>query len=97
MIEGGIYLTQEGEIIDANTGYFSGDGMTVTDQTGDWTATLEGALVTAINKPVVVVNGKVDVYNLSGVLLRKGVDASKSTQGLPSGLYIVGGQKLLVK
>ena len=97
LIEGEIYLTQEGEVIDANTGYFSGDGMTVTDQSGDWTATLEGALATAINKPVVVVNGKVDVYNLSGVLLRKGVDASKSTQGLPSGLYIVGGQKLLVK
>lgn len=39
----------------------------------------------------------VDVYNLQGILLRRGVKASEATAGLPAGLYIVGGTKVLVK
>lgn len=39
----------------------------------------------------------VDVYSLQGLLLRKGVEREIATDGLPSGIYIVGGKKLLVK
>lgn len=38
----------------------------------------------------------VDVYSMQGILLRKAVPASEATQGLPAGLYIVGGKKVLV-
>ena len=35
-----------------------------------------------------------NIYNLNGQLVRQG---ATSTEGLPSGLYIVGGKKLVVK
>ena len=42
-------------------------------------------------------NGKVDVYNLSGRLIRAQVDQKNAVKGLPQGIYVVGGRKLLVK
>jgi len=42
-------------------------------------------------------NGPVNVYNLQGQALRIGVDPSNATQGLPSGIYIVGGKKVIVR
>ena len=39
----------------------------------------------------------VDVYTLQGVLVRKGVKRDEATQGLPQGVYIVGGEKVIVK
>ena len=40
---------------------------------------------------------EVDVYNLQGVRMRKGVKRSEATQGLPQGIYIINGEKVLVK
>ena len=37
----------------------------------------------------------VNVYSLSGQLLRKNADAKHATDGLPSGMYIVGGKKTI--
>lgn len=42
-------------------------------------------------------NRPVDVYNTQGQLLRTGVAPTTATQGLPAGIYIVGGKKVLVK
>ncbi|MDE5924134.1 MAG: hypothetical protein K2G75_02315, partial [Muribaculaceae bacterium] len=39
----------------------------------------------------------VDVYSLQGVCLRRGVDRSEATAGLPAGIYIVGGRKVIVR
>lgn len=39
----------------------------------------------------------VNVYSLQGILLRTGVNAAEATRGLPAGLYIVGGRKVLVR
>ncbi|MCM1521969.1 MAG: thiol protease/hemagglutinin PrtT [Muribaculaceae bacterium] len=41
--------------------------------------------------------GTVDVYNMQGTRIRRGVSSADATTGLPSGLYIVGGQKTLVR
>jgi hypothetical protein len=41
--------------------------------------------------------GTVDVYTITGVVIRKGVDLSDALQDLPRGVYIVGGKKCLVK
>ena len=38
-------------------------------------------------------NGKVDVYSIYGVLIRSKVDAESALEGLPNGVYIVGGKK----
>lgn len=40
---------------------------------------------------------KVDVFTPTGVLVRRGVAADAATNGLDGGLYIAGGQKVLVK
>lgn len=42
-------------------------------------------------------NGRVDVYSTDGRLLRKGVKAKAAHTGLPSGFYIIGGEKVLVR
>lgn len=42
-------------------------------------------------------NGPVNVYNTQGQLLRRNVERSTATQGLPSGIYIVGNKKVIVK
>ena len=42
-------------------------------------------------------NGPVDVHNVNGQLLRKGVERDQATQGLPSGIYIVGGKKVIIR
>lgn len=39
----------------------------------------------------------VDVYNLQGVMVRRGVSSAEATRNLPAGLYIVGNRKVLVK
>lgn len=39
----------------------------------------------------------VDVYSLSGVRLRSGVNRDEATAGLPAGFYIVGGRKVTVR
>lgn len=42
-------------------------------------------------------NGPVDVYNTNGQLIRHNVEREEATNGLPSGIYIVGGKKVIVK
>lgn len=44
-----------------------------------------------------VEGGLVDVYTLSGVEVRHQVNESEATQGLPQGIYIVNGKKVVVK
>ena len=37
----------------------------------------------------------VDVYDVSGIRLRKDVEAGTATDNLPEGIYIVGGKKVI--
>lgn len=53
--------------------------------------------VTAIDAIEVEAAANVDVVTVLGVVVRHNVPAAEATQGLPAGLYIVGGQKVLVK
>ena len=39
----------------------------------------------------------VDVYDMKGVLLRQRVNPAEATKGLPTGVYIINGKKVLVK
>lgn len=78
-----------------NSGYFNA---VTTTETGAVSLSLpDGGIVSGIGQTLVDADAPVDVYTLSGVLVRKNVNAAKATQGLPAGLYIVGGQKVLVK
>ena len=57
---------------------------------------VKSPVATEINT-IGVDGSKVNVYNMQGVMMRQGVDASRATQGLPAGVYMIGGKKVLVK
>ena len=54
------------------------------------------AVVTAIAQ--IGVDGEgVNVYDMKGVLLRQGMNPAEATKGLPTGVYVINGKKVLVK
>lgn len=46
---------------------------------------------------VVVLPSVVNVYGINGQLIKKSVKAANATRNLPAGVYVIGGQKVLVK
>ena len=46
---------------------------------------------------VVTLPAVVSVYNVNGQLVRKNVKTANALKGLPAGIYVVGGQKFIVK
>lgn len=66
-------------------------------ETADAYITLPAEMSTGIAGNIVDANAKVDVYTLSGVKVRQSVKAGNATNGLPAGIYVVGGRKVLVK
>lgn len=46
---------------------------------------------------VVVLPSVVNVYGINGQLIKKNVKAANATKNLPAGVYVIGGQKVLVK
>lgn len=53
--------------------------------------------ITGIENAPVVSRKNVDVYTVSGVRVRANVKTADAKAGLPAGLYIIGGKKVLVK
>ena len=77
-----------------NTGYIL---PVETEEVGDLSIPLDGPLTTGISEAQLNAKTTVDVYTISGVKVRKGVKAANATAGLPAGIYVVGGEKVLVK
>lgn len=91
---------EAGADIAANGAYFNGDAST-TSEKGDESlelGKLVGNALTGIDATkVIVLPAKVDVYSIDGKLLRQGVKSSNAAKNLPAGVYVIGGQKVLVK
>lgn len=91
---------EAGAAIAANGAYFNGDASTTAEE-GDETLELSkmvGNALTGIDATkVIVLPAKVDVYSIDGKLLRQGVKSSNAAKNLPAGVYVIGGQKVLVK
>ena len=91
---------EAGADIAANGAYFNGDASTTSEE-GDETLELGkmvGNALTGIDATkVIVLPAKVDVYSIDGKLLRHGVKSSNAAKNLPAGVYVIGGQKVLVK
>lgn len=91
---------EAGAAIAANGAYFNGDAST-TSEKGDESlelGKLVGNALTGIDATkVIVLPAKVDVYSIDGKLLRQGVKSSNAAKNLPAGVYVIGGQKVLVK
>lgn len=82
-------------VADANTGYIS---YVVTEETGDAQIVLTQSMVTGIaNAEIINTAAPVDVYTISGVRVRSNVKSGAASNGLPAGIYIIGGKKVLVK
>ena len=58
--------------------------------------TTNATVVTAIGEICTEGQG-INVYDMKGVLLRQGVNPAQATQGLPTGVYVINGKKVLVK
>lgn len=57
-----------------------------------------GDILTGIDDAkVVVLPSVVNVYGINGQLIKKSVKAGNATKNLPAGVYVIGGQKVLVK
>lgn len=56
-----------------------------------------GSDIAASVSGVSVATGKVDVYSVSGILVRKQVEVGSALNGLQRGIYIVGGRKVIKK
>ena len=94
-----VLLTEGGEKVYAGTGFFNNQ-LPQTEEEGTMQLDMEGTINgegTAVDKIQLVKNVNVDVYTLSGVKVRSNVKTAVATQGLPKGVYIVGGQKVIVK
>ena len=62
------------------------------------TLNLKGEFVNNINNAGVATKpGKVNVYTVDGVLVKKNVKAANAKDGLKKGVYIIGKEKVLVK
>ena len=57
----------------------------------------ENGVVNSIDGIAVVGSGVVDVYSVSGVKLRGGMNAERALDGLAKGIYVVNGKKVVVK
>ncbi len=81
-----------------NSGYITWkEGETITDE-GDFSIALPGSITSGIgNVTFEDANAKVNVYTITGVKVRQNVKSADATNGLPVGIYVVGGKKVLVK
>ncbi len=97
-----IEATEAGDerTIAANTGLF-GANISAVEEEGEMIIPVVGTLSQDLNTGIIanemVKNVNVDVYTISGVKVRNAVRNISATKGLPAGLYIVGGKKVLVK
>lgn len=91
---------EAGAAIAANGAYFNGDASTTAekgDESLELTKQVGNALTGIDATKVIVLPAKVDVYSIDGKLLRQGVKSSNAAKNLPAGVYVIGGQKVLVK
>ena len=97
--DGKVMVSEGGETVAAGSGFFNKTLPTVTEE-GSFQLILEGDITgegTGVQNIKVVKNEASDVYTISGVKVRDNVKAGVATKGLPKGVYIVGGKKVIVK
>ena len=93
--------SKAGASVPAGKGFFNKELQNVDDET-EFMIPVDGVIsgegdATAVENIQIVKNVPTDVYTLSGVKVRHNVKLSNATEGLPKGIYIVGGKKVVVK
>lgn len=103
-LEGGAVKTPAANAtkeIGVNSGYF-GYVAPTEDSSADYDYVLnidgKANTMTAINEAnVVVLPSVVNVYSIDGTLVRKNVKSVNAAKNLPAGVYVIGGQKVIIK
>ena len=88
-----------GERIAAGSGYFD-TTIPATEEEGDYYIEVQGNFnseSTGVSSNIIKKNVTGDVYSISGIKLRSKVKVANDTKNLPSGIYIVNGNKVVVK
>ncbi|EJW91135.1 secreted protein [gut metagenome] len=91
--------TSDKDVIAAGTGFFNNSLPDATEE-GTYFLAVEGTITgegTAVENVTIQKNVASDVYTISGVKVRSNVKAANATKGLPKGVYIVAGKKVVVK
>lgn len=87
--------------IGVNSGYFGYIAPTEESAADyDYVLNIDGKAntMTAINQAnVVVLPSVVNVYSIDGTLVRKNVKSVNAAKNLPAGVYVIGGQKVIIK
>ena len=87
--------------IGVNSGYFGYVAPTEESSADyDYVLNIDGKAetMTAINQAnVVVLPSVVNVYSIDGTLVRKNVKSVNAAKNLPAGVYVIGGQKVIIK
>ena len=99
LTDGVVYATVGGDRVAAGSGYFNNELPKVEDES-EYFLPVDGVISgegTGIENAVIVKNVASDVYTISGVKVRNNVKAANATKGLPKGIYIVAGKKVVVK
>ena len=101
MVPKGCYFISNGTLyksagttsLKAFKGYFIADGSTINSMVVDID---DNGQATYVDGHLVSVDDQSlgDIYNMSGVLVRK---AATTTEGLPRGLYLLNGKKIVVR
>ena len=97
VLNGLVAVTDADESISANTGYFDRLAQISEDEATDVYLEAEGVLNAISDATLHHTASHVDVYTLAGVKVRSQVSGAAALQGLPAGVYVVGGRKVMVK
>ena len=100
IVNGTVIPSKAGAIVGAGKGYFNKDIPTTEETTEDFIpveGVISGGDATGVENLEIVKNVPTDVYTVAGVKVRSNVKLSNATQGLPKGVYVVAGKKVVVK
>ena len=97
LVDNQIKKAGKGSSLLANRAYIDMNDVPVVDASvKGLTIGLDPGTVTGI-EDVEMAQGRVDVYDVNGMLIRQQVQASEAVQGLPTGVYVVNGKKIGIK
>ena len=101
IVNNSVIPSKAGATVAAGKGFFNKE-LQATEDDSEYMIPVEGIIsgegdATAVENIQIVKNVPADVYTLSGVKVRHNVKLSNATEGLPKGIYIVGGKKVVVK
>ena len=94
-----VWIANGDEVVNAGSGFFN-NSIPDTDIDGEYTIPVETGFIgenTGTIKIDITENIPVDVYSISGLLIRHKAKAGEATKVLPKGIYIVGDKKVIVK